>query len=103
MIVEWSETAKLDLQNFIENTHIQTQTNLKKYITGLINYVDTLNISNHLGKFLFYINNIEVRQLLYKNHRIIYYLDFDKITILSVIHLSRDIKQYLEFIKNYLN
>lgn len=60
MIVEWAETAKLDLQNFIENTHIQTQTNLKKYITGLINYVDTLNISSHLGKFLFYINNIEV-------------------------------------------
>lgn len=30
MIVEWAETAKLDLQSFIENTHIQTQTNLKK-------------------------------------------------------------------------
>lgn len=103
MILELSENAQQDIVDFINKTFIQTETKLTKYISGLLNYINTLTTFSHLGKTLFYINNIEIRQLLYGKHRIIYYLEPDKIIILSVIHTSRDTHKSIKFLKNNLN
>ena len=99
MKIEWSNLSKQDLQDFLHHTHIQNDIHLTKYISNLINYVDHLATFHYLGKILFYINNIEIRQLLYRKHRIIYYLEPDRIIILSVIHTHRDINNYIKFLK----
>lgn len=103
MILELSENAQQDIINFINKTCIQTEAKLTKYISGLLDYINSLTIFSYLGKTLFYINNIEIRQLLYGKHRIIYYLEPDRIIILSVIHTSRDIHKYTKFLKSHLN
>lgn len=99
MILELSENAQQDIVDFIKKTFIQTDAKLTKYISDLFDYINMLTIFSHLGKPLFYINNIEIRQLLYRKHRIIYYLEPNRIIILSVIHTHRDINNYIKFLK----
>ena len=41
----------------------------------------------------------ELRQLLYKKHRIIYYLNNDRVVILAVIHTRLDVKKAVDRIK----
>jgi len=103
MILELSENAQQDIVDFIKKTFIQTDAKLTKYISGLFDYIDMLTIFNHLGKTLFYIKNIEIRQLLFRKHRIIYCLEPNRIIILSVIHTHRDIHKSIKFLKNNLN
>lgn len=99
MIVELSENAQQDIKDFMKNTLIQTEMNITKYVSGLLDYIEILATLKYLGKVLLYIRNIEIRQLLYQKHRIIYYIETDKIIILSIVHTSRDIDKYIDFLK----
>ena len=42
------------------------------------------------------ISNYEVRQVIYKKHRIIYTIDKDSVVILAVIHTRLDINKALK-------
>ena len=73
-----------------------------KYIKSLIEYVDFLSEQNYLGKVLCYINSFEIRQLIYRKHRILYHIFNDEIYIIAVIHASQDLETNLKFIKKFL-
>ena len=55
----------------------------------------------NLGKFIFKINNFEIRQLIYKMHRILYSTKEDKIYILVISHTTRNYKEIVNYIKTY--
>ena len=46
------------------------------------------------------ISNYEIRQLIYKKHRIIYYVKGNDIVILSVLHTRLDLGKALRKLKN---
>ena len=96
MVIKWTTSAKQDLKDFIKNARIYNPT---QYVTSLMDYAENLAISNQLGKFLFSINELEIRQLIYKKHRIIYYVEVDEVVILSVVHTARNLTKYIEFLK----
>ncbi len=65
---------------------------------SLISYTLSLSDFPQLGRVIFCIQKIEIRQLIYKKHRILYYID-DSIHILSVLHTSRDINKFFKYLK----
>ena len=103
MIVFWTENAKNDLVNYKQNSKIITPQKVENYINSLIEYVDTLNEFHELGKFLFNIEDFEIRQLIYHKHKIFYALHSNKIYILVVSHTSRNPKEIIKTIKSYFN
>lgn len=98
MVIKWAKLAKQDLISFYENTS-KTKRNTKNYISSLVSYIENLIESPLLGKFLFHVENLEIRQLIFKQHRIIYYIEKDKIYIISIIHTARNIEKYIQYLK----
>ena len=52
---------------------------------------------------MFNFNNVQFRQLLYKKHRIIYYILKNEIQIVSVIHTSQNLEKAISILEKYLN
>ena len=99
-MVIWAETAINHITQFIDDAKSGTEQTAKKYIEKLIDYVEILNEMPNIGKtFASKVNKYELRQLLYKKHRIIYYLNNDRVVILAVIHTRLDVKNAIDRIK----
>ena len=54
-----------------------------------------------MGKVMFKLNNVSFRQLLYKKHRIIYYIKKDEIQIVSVVHTSQSLDKAITILERY--
>ncbi len=99
-MVIWAETAINHITQFIDDAKSGTEQTAKKYIEKLIDYVEILNEMPNIGKtFTYKVYKYELRQLLYKKHRIIYYLNNDRVVILAVIHTRLDVKKAIDRIK----
>lgn len=71
------------------------------YVIDLINYTNLLDEMNRLGVRIQNLNtNREIRQLIYKSHKIIYEKYFNQVHIIAVIHTKRNFKK---LIIKYLN
>ena len=103
MVVNWANTAINDLKEYELNSKIITDNNLKKYINSLILYTNSLEITPRLGKLLLENDDFEFRQLIYKMHKIFYYIYKDEIRILSVVHTRYDISNIIGYLYNLLD
>ena len=98
MGIKWTPLAIEQLRNFVEMSKAEPH-NVKKYITSLVNYSSSLLSNNELGKVMFTLNNVKFRQLLYKKHRIIYYIKKDEIQIVSIIHTSQNLESAIAMLE----
>ena len=95
-MVVWTTSAISDLEHLILNTKSNYKNTIKKYIRNLINYIEILNTMPYLGKRIYYKNsNLEIRQLLYKKHRIIYEIKNNQCCILAIIHIKQNFKKII--------
>ena len=101
MVVHWTKEAKLDLKNYYTNSKIYSKGKLEKYITDLIIYVNSLSSFPNLGKLLYTHNEIKIRQLIFKMHKIFYYVQENKIIIIKIAHTSRDLIKVIKIINNF--
>ena len=103
MVVHWSKEAKLDLKNYYTNSKIYSKGKLDKYITDLVIYVNTLKSFPNLGKISYIHKKIKIRQLIFKMHKIFYYVQGNKVIIIQIAHTSRDLSKVIKIINNFLN
>lgn len=90
MVVIWTKTAKTQLRDFSINSRYGK---VKEYIAEMVKYVSALKDFEKLGMKFGTYNTKQVRQLIYKKHRIFYYIASDKVFILSVIHMTQDLTE----------
>ena len=99
-MVIWTDNALSHITEFIDETKENTEETAKSYMRKLVDYVDILETMPKLGKNMEYIiSNYEIRQLIYKKHRIIYYIKGNDIVILSVLHTRLDLGKALKKLK----
>ena len=98
MVINWSSSAIDDLKEFKEYTK---KSDSNKYILELIHYADNLITNPRLGKIYSYVNETIVRQLVYREHKIYYYIDDNKIHILTIVHHCQDMKTRINYIKKF--
>jgi len=77
--------------------------NLERYIHSLILYSYNLLSHNYLGKVIFQLGNYPLRQLLFRKHRILYYIQNKKIQIVSIVHTSQNLLKSLSIIQKYFS
>lgn len=80
-----TKRARDDLNDYFYHS----KSNKKDYINQLIDYTDTISTLPNIGKIVDYIKQYEIRQLIYKKHKILYTIYNNKIYILSFVHTSR--------------
>lgn len=96
----WTDNAISHITEFIKEARTDTEEIAKKYMNKLVDYVDSLENMNKMGKdFEYVVSNYKLRQLIYKKHRIIYTIKNDDIVILAVLHTRLDVEKALKKLK----
>ena len=94
MVISWSNFA---IENLKEFTKISKINDIKSYTNDLFEYIDNLINNNDLGKYVISINNLEIRQLIFKKHKILYCIVGSEIRILALIHESQNYTLALKY------
>lgn len=97
MEIIYTKKARDDLFNF----SYHSKTNTKKYREKLLDYTEMLLYQPYIGKTIDSLKNYQIKQLLFKNHKILYTISNNKIFILSFVHNSQNIN--LKKLYNLLN
>ena len=100
-MVIWTDNAISHITEFIDEAREGTENTAKSYMKKLIDYTEILEKMNEIGKKIDYILfNYEIRQVVYKKHRIIYHIKESKdVIILAVIHTKLDMNKALNNLK----
>ena len=100
MVIKWSNFAKENLQEFNQYSRLSSP---KTYIKELVNTVNILEDNPRAGKKIKYSNDTEIRQLIYKMHRIIYRISNEEIHILTVLNSNQDLQTTIKFLEKHFN
>jgi len=96
MEIIWTEHSRADLQCFLDNIHEGTDKSANNYILNLIDYVTTLKDNPYMGKSYPKPILVDMMQLIYRKHKILYTIYDNKILILAVVHNSRDMDKFFK-------
>ena len=99
-MVIWTDNAISHITEFIDEAREGTEETAKNYMRKLVDYTDILETMSDIGKKTnFFISDYEVRQMIYKKHRVFYHIKGKDVVILAIIHTRLDIGKALRKIK----
>lgn len=92
MKIVWTEPAVEDLRELHSYIARDSELYASEFISRIISAVQRLAEHPQLGRMVPEANEETIRELLYRNYRIIYRITTNRIELLSVIHGARDLK-----------
>lgn len=99
-MVIWTDNAISHITEFIDGAREDTEETAKAYMRKLVDYTDILETMPEIGKKMDYIiSEYEIREMIYKKHRIIYHIRKNDVVILAIIHTRLDIAIALKKLK----
>ena len=99
-MVIWTDNAISHITEFIDEAREGTEETAKNYMRKLVDYTDILETMTEIGKKTnFFISDYEVRQMIYKKHRVFYHIKENDVVILAIIHTRLDIGKALRKLK----
>ena len=99
-MVVWTDNAISHITEFIDEAREGTEETAKNYMRKLVDYADILETMPEIGKKTnFYISEYEIRQMIYKKHRIFYNIKGKDVVILAIIHTRLDVGKALRKLK----
>lgn len=103
-MVVWTDNAISHITEFIDEAREGTEETAKTYMRKLVDYTDILETMPEIGKKTnFYIFDYEIRQMIYKKHRIFYNIKEKDVVILAIIHTRLDVGKALRRLKRDMN
>ena len=101
MVVIWSEQSRDDLKSYAQNSKIRAEGEVSAYLDALVHYTNSLENNPELGKVFYIYKNVKIRQLIYKVHRIFYYIENNEVIIIQVVNTSRNVDNAIKYFKDY--
>ena len=93
MRIRWSRRARLDLRNIREFIAKDSSSDAKQFVEKIITAPEKLIDHLKLGRKVPEAEQDHIRELLFRNYRIIYLIRSDYIYIVTVVHGNRDLTQ----------
>ena len=92
-MVIWTDKAVINIQEFIQNAREDTENTARNYMNKLVDYVESLDNMTEMGKkYESPFTNYEIRQLVYRSHKIYYTINKKDVVILAVLHSKLDMR-----------
>ena len=91
--VKWSKESLEDLKNIAKFIALDSYYYAKVFVGKIVSTVEHLEYFPHVGRKVPELDDQNVREIIYKDYRIIYQVESDFIEILTVIHGSRLLKK----------
>jgi hypothetical protein len=99
--LKWTEFALNNLKSY-QSTSKKSSSNLIKYYASLINGINDLTLNAELGRAYSNIEEYTIRQLIFREHRILYLINNNTIVLLALVHTAYPINEALKYISEYL-
>lgn len=94
MKIEWSEPAVIDLENIKEYIDNDSVFYANIFVEKILDAVEKLSELPIMGRFVPEADDTEIREIIYRNYRIIYKVEINKILVLAVVHGARDLERH---------
>lgn len=85
----WSEESLNDVEEIISFFSKDSEFFAMNFASKIIDAVDTLKIISDIGRVVPEYDNVKIREILYRNYRIVYKIDEKVVEILTVFHGSK--------------
>lgn len=92
MRIEWSAQARSDLRHLRDYIALDSPNYARQIIERIIGSVEKLSDHPRIGRRVPEANREDVRELIYQGYRIIYLLQSEVISVVTVIHGSRNLE-----------
>jgi plasmid stabilization system protein ParE len=89
--VRWSLTAGDDLQDIEDFIARDSVLHAITFVDRVVESAETLLKTPRIGRMVPEFNRPDLRELIFRNHRIVYHMQNDEVFILRVVHGSRDL------------
>lgn len=97
----WSDRAIMHITEFVKNAKEGTKEVARDYMNKLVDYASIIETMKFIGKKIdFIVSEYEIRQVIYKKHRLFYYIQNEDIVILAVLHSKLDVDKALKKFQN---
>jgi len=93
MIIRWLDTALKEIENIQDYIKKDSEYYSIYFTKRIFDYAELLINSPKMGRIVPEIKKNNVREIIYRNYRIIYRIFNDEIQILSVFHGARDLRK----------
>lgn len=90
MEIFWTETAKKDLQHIYDFIAEDSVLYANRFIDKLINEVENLCVFPKIGRIVPEIDDINIREILYRSYRVIYKIVDNRIYITQISHTAQE-------------
>lgn len=90
MIIEWTDPALDDMEGIRDFIGKDSPFYARQFLERIFDYVENLAEQPKLGRIVPEEQREDVRELIYRDYRIIYLLHDDRIKIATVMRASRD-------------
>ncbi len=89
--VRWSLTAGNDLQDIEDFIARDSVLHAIAFVDRIVESADTLLKNPRIGRVVPEFNREDLREVIFRNYRIVYLLQDEKVFVLRVVHGSRDL------------
>ncbi len=89
--VRWSLTAGNDLQNIEDFIARDSVLHAITFVDRVVESAETLLKTPQIGRMVPEFNRTDLRELIFRDYRIVYLVQNDEVFILRVVHGSRDL------------
>jgi len=91
MKIEWTEPAISDLESIKAYIAKDSEYYATRFVEKIMQAVENLENFPEVGRKVPEVEEVNIREFLFQNYRILYRVERERILILSVIHRSRDL------------
>jgi len=89
--VRWSLTAGNDIQDIEDFIARDSILHAVTFIDRIVDSAETLLKNPRIGRIVPEFNREDLREVIFRNYRVVYLLQGDKVFILRVVHGARDL------------
>ena len=92
MDIEFTERARKDLNDIFNYISLDSPQYAESFLRDIYEKIENLELFSKIGRRVPEIEHRNVRELIFKNYRIVYRILNEKIQIITIIHGSRLLK-----------
>lgn len=94
MKIKWTKPAVDDLESIKEFISRDSEIFANQFVERIFDSVEKLIDFPKIGRMVPEYQEQKVREIIFQNYRVIYFLSSDLIYVLNIIHGARDIKTF---------
>ncbi|MCM2357649.1 MAG: type II toxin-antitoxin system RelE/ParE family toxin [Geobacteraceae bacterium] len=93
MKIEWAEPALLDLEGIRDYIRKDSEYYARRFVEKIVAAVEKLAKFPGIGRHVPEADDETIRELIFRDYRIMYRLEQRRVLVLTVIHGARDLEQ----------